>query len=106
MARQSSISGLTSRKHGKFNGVQWLRIIPILMLFNGEGKSGSMEEVLIFNYSHIRNAGSGAFRPTLNKWVFKETGIMKYLAKFYSFVFMAVIFWNIAVVPRLITKKG
>ncbi|OGP85426.1 MAG: hypothetical protein A2V87_08220 [Deltaproteobacteria bacterium RBG_16_58_17] len=44
------ISGLTKQKNDNtINGVPWLKDIPVLgWLFKGEGKSESMEEVLIF----------------------------------------------------------
>ena len=44
------ISGLTKqKKHDGTNGIPWLKEIPVLgWLFKGEGKSESMEEVLIF----------------------------------------------------------
>ncbi|MCX5831034.1 MAG: type IV pilus secretin PilQ [Deltaproteobacteria bacterium] len=44
------ISGLTKQKNiDNVNGVPWLKDIPLLgWLFKGEGKSESMEEVLIF----------------------------------------------------------
>ncbi|MDP2268667.1 MAG: secretin N-terminal domain-containing protein, partial [Deltaproteobacteria bacterium] len=44
------ISGLTKQKNiDNINGVPWLKDIPLLgWLFKGEGKSESMEEVLIF----------------------------------------------------------
>ncbi|MCX5825200.1 MAG: type II and III secretion system protein [Deltaproteobacteria bacterium] len=44
------ISGLTKqKKDNTINGVPWLKEVPVLgWLFKGEGKSESMEEVLIF----------------------------------------------------------
>jgi type IV pilus assembly protein PilQ len=44
------ISGLTKQKKQEtINGIPWLKEIPFLgWLFKGEGKSESMEEVLIF----------------------------------------------------------
>ena len=44
------ISGLTKqKKDNSINGVPWLKEVPVLgWLFKGEGKSESMEEVLIF----------------------------------------------------------
>ncbi len=57
------ISGLTKQKNlDNVSGVPWLKEIPVLgWLFKGEGKSESMEEVLIFITPNILNpvAASG-----------------------------------------------
>jgi len=51
------ISGLTKQKNlENVNGIPWLKDVPVLgWLFKGEGKSESMEEVLIFITPNILN---------------------------------------------------
>ncbi|MHB8827989.1 MAG: type IV pilus secretin PilQ [Syntrophales bacterium] len=51
------ISGLTKQKNiENVNGIPWLKEVPVLgWLFKGEGKSESMEEVLIFITPNILN---------------------------------------------------
>jgi len=51
------ISGLTKQKNlENINGIPWLKDVPVLgWLFKGEGKSESMEEVLIFITPNILN---------------------------------------------------
>ncbi|MHB8090141.1 MAG: type IV pilus secretin PilQ [Syntrophales bacterium] len=51
------ISGLTKQRNTEnVNGIPWLKDVPVLgWLFKGEGKSESMEEVLIFITPNILN---------------------------------------------------
>ena len=59
------ISGLSKQQgSGSVSGVPWLKDIPVLgWLFKGEGKSETMEEVLIFITPRILPPTIAAARP-------------------------------------------